>query len=322
MRGISYLADQVREADVRRDLTVIREELLCDAVSLKANDADRQLAAAAVALELGLDVWIEAQQENQRDGLEHLERVAVGAERLRVHYPGRVTLLVGNEYSLLTRGIVPGSFTLARLWLILRAGPLLRRRITRRLGRRLAAARTVARAAFGGPVTYAAALWEHVDWTEFDVVAVNLYRIGPDAEAYAARVRALVARSEKPVVITEFGCGCFRGAELAGPGSFQVVNWFRSPPRVKAGLVRDEQVQARYLRDLLDVFDASGVHGSFVFTFVMPEFPHDPDPVRDLDMAGFGMVKVMADGWERKAAFEALRAANARPRSGPGRGSA
>jgi hypothetical protein len=307
MRGISYLSDQVPEADVRRDLASIRDELGCDAVLVKGNDAARQIEAAEIALGLGLDVWIEAQRENARprEALGHLGTVAAAAERLRVDHPERVTLVVGCELSLLTRGLVPGPGPLVRLMLILRAGRLLRRRITRRLDRRLTDARLLARLRFNGPVTYAAALWEHVDWSGFDLVAVNLYRIGADTAGYAERVRALVDSTDKPVVITEFGCGAHRGAELRGPGSFLIVNWFAQPPRIKRGHVRDESVQARYLLESLDVFDASGVHGAFAFTYVMPAFPRDhADPAHDLDMAGFGIVT--APGGERKAAFDAL----------------
>ena len=64
-------------------------------------------------------------------------------------------------------------------------------------------------------------------------------------------------------------------------------------------------MQARYLLESLDVFDASGVHGAFAFTYVMPTFPRDAaDAAHDLDMAGFGIVTAPAG--ERKAAFDAL----------------
>lgn len=304
VRGISYLSDQVAAHAVKHDLTVIRDELGCTAVAIKGSDPDRQHTAAQVALDLGLDVWIEAQRQNARprQAVAHLDIVAANAERLRAAHPGRVTLVVGNELSLLTRGFVPGPFVLGRLMLITRGH--FKHRIDRRLERRLAEARAVASRRFRGPVTYSAALWEDVDWAGFDLVAVNLYRIGPDAHGYAERVRTLVETSDKPVVITEFGCGAHRGAELSGPGSFLIVNWLAQPPRIKPGHVRDEAVQEHYLLDLLDVFEAAGVHGCFVFTYVMPEFPHDPDPARDLDMAGFGLVKAPAR--ERKAAFHAI----------------
>ena len=46
---------------------------------VKGNDATRQIEAAASALDLGLEVWIEAQRENARPraALDHLGTVAV-----------------------------------------------------------------------------------------------------------------------------------------------------------------------------------------------------------------------------------------------------
>jgi hypothetical protein len=54
-----------------------------------------------------------------------------------------------------------------------------------------------------------------------------------------------------------------------------------------------------------------------VFTFALHDFPHRPagDPRDDLDLASFGIVKVLQDGrgqtypdmtWEPKAAFRTL----------------
>jgi hypothetical protein len=70
-----------------------------------------------------------------------------------------------------------------------------------------------------------------------------------------------------------------------------VIDWSAVPPTVEAGLVRDEQVQARYIDELLDVFIAERVHGAFVWNFIEPGNPYSPDPRFDLDMAGFAVVK-------------------------------
>ncbi|MGI5132160.1 hypothetical protein ACQEVB_35520 [Pseudonocardia sp. CA-107938] len=37
------------------------------------------------------------------------------------------------------------------------------------------------------------------------------------------------------------------------------------------------------------------MHGCFVFAFALPGYPHHSDPRRDLDKAGFGVVKVSAE---------------------------
>ena len=139
--------------------------------------------------------------------------------------------------------------------MILRWGRHLNGRITHRLAKMLPKLLAVARENFAGPVTYSAAFWEVVDWTDFDIVGVSLYRFGTDHDGYEARVRSLVASTDKPVVVTEFGCGAQRGGDVRGPGSFRIVNWFASPPRVRDGHERDEATQAAYLTDLIDVYE-------------------------------------------------------------------
>ncbi|WET76738.1 hypothetical protein P3102_21765 [Amycolatopsis sp. QT-25] len=311
VRGISYLVGEIPVDIVRRDLTAIRDDLHCTAVMSIGADVDQLIAVAGQALDLGLDVYIRPNATELRppELLAHLTRTAASAEQLRIRYPGKVTLLVGSEFSHTARGIVPGFRSYLRLRLILRARTLLRHRIDRRLDALLAKAAETARDVFHGPVTYAAAGWESVDWSRFDLVGVSLYRSGTDHTSYERRVRALVGESAKPVVITEFGCGAFTGADVRGPGSFQIVNWYARPPRIMDAHPRDENTQARYLTELIDLYDQTGVHGAFVFTFSMPDFAHHDDPALDLDRAGFGIVTVTADHpaqWRPKAAFRAV----------------
>jgi len=306
LRGISYSIDGV--GDPRRDLEVIRDELHCTTVLLYGKHIGRLAATARTARRLGLDVWLQPRlpDQSRRKVLEHLGMAASAAETVRAEH-GRVTFVAGCEHSLFTNGLIPGPHTFVRLKL-LRLLPRLQPRVTRKLDALLAEAAAISRRNFHGPLTYAAAFWERVDWSRFDLVGVNLYRFGGNAATYAEQVRALVGT--KPVVITEFGCCAYAGAEHAGPAGFLIVQWFRSTPRVSPGHVRDETVQATYLRELVHVYEQAGVHGAFAFTFAMPDFPHRPDdPAHDLDMAGFGVVKVAPEDpsrWERKAAFHEL----------------
>lgn len=324
VRGISYLVEDVPPEAVRADLRVVREELRCTTVMLIGADPRELADAGRCALELGLDVWVRPQlvDARPRQLRKHLARVAAAAEELRRRYPGRVTLLVGSEFSLTSRGLVPGRWTFLRLQVVLRWRRFFDRRITRRLDALLADLLATARRAFGGPVTYAAAFWERVDWSGFDVAGVNLYRLGDDPAGYERRLRALVAEAGKPVVVTEFGCGAHAGADRRGPGSFLIVDWFAQPPRVRAGHVRDEGVQAAYLAELIDLYADAGVHGCFVFTFAMPDFPHRPDPCHDLDLAGFGVVAVLPEGparWVPKQAFREVAQRYARLERAGGR---
>ncbi|WP_028921056.1 hypothetical protein [Pseudonocardia acaciae] len=295
VRGISYL---VGGADVRHDMKTIAGDLHCTAVMLICDDVGRLVDAARSALDEGLDVYVRPHVPELRrtERLEHLEATAEAAERLRRDHPDRVTLLVGSEFSHTAPGIVPGPRSFLRLKLILTFHRALRRRIDRRLHRMLAAASATAREHFRGPVTYAAAGWERVDWSLFDLVCVSLYRSRRNHATYGDRLRGLVGDHGKPVVISEFGCGAFAGADQRGAGSFQIVNWFADPPRVRNDHPRDEAVQARYLGELIEQYDALGVYGCFVFTYAMPDYPRHDDPRLDLDRAGFGVVAVAGDG--------------------------
>ncbi|CAL9545812.1 hypothetical protein SUDANB95_04293 [Actinosynnema sp. ALI-1.44] len=70
---------------------------------------------------------------------------------------------------------------------------------------------------------------------------------------------------------------------------------------------RDEDEQARYLDEVLSLFEEVGVDTAFVYTFANHFLPHRDD--LDLDMASYGVVKVCEDGtWRRKAAFEVVAA--------------
>jgi hypothetical protein len=79
--------------------------------------------------------------------------------------------------------------------------------------------------------------------------------------------------------------------------------------------IRDEDEQATYVRELLEIFTAEGIDSAFVFTFVLYQLPHRSGPREDLDMASYGIVKVYEDRfgntypdmrWEPKVAFGAL----------------
>jgi hypothetical protein len=91
--------------------------------------------------------------------------------------------------------------------------------------------------------------------------------------------------------------------------------------RLKGEYVRDEDEQATYVRELLEVFEAEGVDAAFVYTFARYDLPHRDDPLLDLDRASAGVVKVLdaqsrardardrrypGMTWEPKAAFDVV----------------
>lgn len=93
-----------------------------------------------------------------------------------------------------------------------------------------------------------------------------------------------------------------------------VIDRDSRPWLLKKPLIRDEGVQAKYLTDLLSLFEDEEIRGAFVFTFVSPSYPSSVDPDYDLDIASFCIVRTW-DGvetsrlpllWESKEAFHAI----------------
>lgn len=307
------------DALVRRELEVIRDDLRCNAVRVFGNDLERVETAARHAADLGLEVWF-SPFSYQLGPEEMLGWLADGAERAeRIRRRGaEVVFVTGAELSLFNTGFLPGDTFEERTGNLLRRGPDVREllgglppRINEFLGRAVAAVR----ARFGGRVTYAAVPFEGVDWTPFDIVSMDAHRSKGIAHVYREGIRALVGQG-KPVAITEFGCTAYRGASDHGALSGGIVRYEGGAAvGLDGDYVRDEEEQATYLRELLDVFTAEGVDAAFLCTFVCYGLPHRGDPRADLDLASWGVVKVLEGGsgtaypdlpWEPKVAFRAL----------------
>src|SRR5215217_3402872 len=300
--GISYDTGFVRNGGssrepfdpevVRRELRIIRDDLHCNAVRIMGGDPERLEITATYAAELGLEVWFSPYPlELTTDEL--LSLLADCAERA-----DRLQRLLGQPHRL----------------------PQLIPEVAANVNQFLARAVAVVRERFGGKVTYAAIHLERVDWACFNIVSMDLYRSSEIADRFTEGVRALVALG-KPVAITEFGAATYRGAGDRGARGLEIVEHDKdtgAPLRlVGAGYLRDEEGQATYLRQLLEIFEAEGVDSAFVFTFALHDYPHRPDgdPRDDLDLASFGIVKALEDRhgqtypgmtWEPKAAFRLL----------------
>jgi len=311
---------------VRREMRIIRDDLHCNAVRVTGGDPERLKIAATYAADAGLEVWVcpFTNGLTQDELLDLLADCAEHAERLR-RSGAEVVMLTGSELSLFTVGFLPGGTLQERLALV--ADPLRVRAIIGevrvRINDFLRRAVDAVRARFGGKVSYASLSLEGVDWARFDIISTDsAYRTAATAARFRENIRAFVAQGRaqgKPVAITEFGCTTHRGAANGG-GDLDLVVWGDDgrPARLKGEYVRDEDEQATYLREVLEVFAAEGVDDAFVNTFARYDLPHRSDPHTDFDMASFGVVKVL-DGtsglrgqrypdmpWEPKAAFDTL----------------
>ncbi|MFC5835322.1 hypothetical protein [Nonomuraea insulae] len=332
-KGISYDTGFVHQKStsrepfdpdvVRRELTIIRDDLHCTAVRVMGGDPERLELAATYAADLGLEVWFSPYplELTTEEMLALFADCAGRAERLR-RRGAEIVFVAGAELSLMNKGFLPGGTQAERLELLLERPdrlPELAGELSTRVNAFLGEAVPLIRERFGGRITYAAIPLERLDWTPFDIVSMDLYRSAEVAAQFSEGVRTLAAQ-DKPVAITEFGSATFHGAGDRGARGLEIVQYDGGrPARLDGEYTRDEAGQAAYIGELLEIFDAAGVDSAFVFTFALHDFPHRPggDSRADLDLASYGIVKVL-DGrhsdtypglpWEPKAAFAALAA--------------
>ena len=302
---------------VRRDMSVIAGELRCDAVRVTGGDLDRLSVAAQHAADAGLEVWFSPQpcELSPQQMRELFGDASHRVQDLRDIQGTEVVLVLGCELSVFGAGFMPGSDSYARLANLTAPPPELLtsyQAITERLNGFLAAAAADARQGFAGPVTYAAAPWEDIDWEPFDIVSVDAYRDAANADGYQAQIRALTGHG-KPAAVTEFGCCTYRGAADRGASGWTIVSGTGGERRISGTYLRDEHEQAHYLRELLALYEAEGIDSAFWFTFANYDKPRRAEPQRDLDLASYGVVAVLDPGhdsgrqtWARKEAFTAM----------------
>jgi hypothetical protein len=319
----------------RRELAIIASDLNATAVRVSGDDPERLSVAGGHALEAGLELWFSpVPYDLQPDALPaYFADCADRAERLRRRSGNGtdVVLVLGCEMSLFCAGFVPGegltgrmaTMTDPRTWSTPEGRAAMGEGFARaqRAHREIVAA---ARAVFGGRVTYAAGIWEEVEWDLFDIVSVDAYRDAQNAATYREQLRAY-HRFGKPVAVTEFGCCTYRGAAERGGTGWMILDRNADPPMLDGEYERDEDEQVRYLHELLEAFEAEGLDSAFWFSFAAFELPHGTaDPRHDLDLASYGLVATLAAGtgtaypdmaWEPKRSFHALADAYAHGRS-------
>ncbi|MEE6272412.1 hypothetical protein V2J56_03500 [Georgenia sp. MJ206] len=306
---------------VAEEMRIIRNDLHADAVRITGGVAERLEIAAQHAAEAGLEVWYcpFTNDLTADELLDFLRDAAERAERIRQE-GARIRFLTGSEVSIMTSGLLPGdtlterAAVLADLTRLREFLPAVQQR-TRAL---LARAAADARERFGGPIGYASLPFEAVDWTLFDFIATDGgYRDADNTDALPATLATLTSQG-MPAAVTEFGCTTFAGAADRGSRG-EVIEYDENTAqavRLTEAVDRDEAEQARYLRELLDVYDEGGVDAAFVYTFASRHLPSSDDPGQDFDRGSFGIVKVLQEGrtgsaypgmpWEPKEAFYAL----------------
>jgi hypothetical protein len=300
---------------MREDLRTITEDLHTNSIKVTGDGVERLTVAAEEAVGRGLQLRAEPTLGDRppREILDHLAEVGRHAEELR-RQGADVELSVGCEFFLFVPGIVPGADVLERVE-NLTNGNYDPEKMRRRLARFTRRAAATGRAVFRGPLSYAAAQFEQVDWGLFDIVGIDYYSNHPRVEDHVRELRGYL-RFGKPLAIAEFGTCTFVGAPDHGGMGWNLVDYNKTPPEIAEPLVRSERTQADYLTTLYDIFESMGLYAAHAFEFISADTPHRPDEWRyDLDMVTYAIVKSIHDKpgdphtdwhWEPKRAFHAL----------------
>jgi hypothetical protein len=315
---------------VYRELEIIKQDLHCNAVRISGFSIDRLMITAENALQQGLEVWLSPQlwDKSQQQTLYYLTKVATAAEKLHKEWPENVVFSVGSESTLFMQGILEGKNVQQRMtnqknWAKVKAGAH-----NKPLNEFLKRANDSVRQVFHGKVTYAALIWEGVDWSLFDFVGVDHYRVQKIKDLYVDMLKPLF-ELQKPVVITEFGYRTYQGAASSSEGMAGDIVDHKTElmhhipligrfirPKLRGEHIRDESSQANEIVDQLSVLDKAGVDGAFISTFVSPLAYYYGNPRFDLDMASYSLVKSYENNkhgmaypdmtWEPKESFKAV----------------
>lgn len=302
---------------IRREIEIIKNDLHCNAIRISGESIERLEFAADLALKQGLEVWFSPSLPNatQQETLEYFVACAQVAEKLR-QQALKIVFITGVELTAFMRGLLEGNTPMQRLGTLMNPLRLIKSTVLKgsfhkNLNAFLLKATTLIREHFHGRIAYASGPWEDVDWALFDFVGVDYYRDFTNKKFYEQNLLKYFKHG-KPVVITEFGSCTYRGAEEKGGYGWAIIDWEKSPPQIKQELIRDEGAQANYLVELLEIFKETKVEGAFVFTFVSSSYPYHQNPLYDLDMASYSVVKTYIDQngttykdmpWEPKESF-------------------
>ena len=306
---------------IAKEIEIIRKDLHCNAIRISGLDIDRIALAAELALKEGLTVWFSPalHYDNRQNTLQYIIEGARAAEKLRRKY-NNIIYIVGCELTLFTAGFVKGETGEERTKSLFSPFSMVKnmlgisRSYNRKLNEFLTAAVSKVKQQFTGQISYASGTWEKVDWKLFDIVGIDHYRAAYNKAVYVKQLQEY-KKIGKPISIMEFGCCTYKGAEEKGPMGWAIVDWKKEKPELKGDYVRSEDTQARYMLELLDIFEKEDVLAAFVFTFILNNYKYCDNPKYDLDMASYGLVKPMGNGdkkyysnlpWLPKLAFMKL----------------
>ena len=289
--GVGADFRKVSKSEMIRDLDIIKNKLNCNAIRIDGEKLDKLILCSNLCFERNLTILFSPRfiSKTKKETLKLIKKAAIEAEKLRKKN-SNIIFVVGNEMSLDTCDFLKEKEYLQRCNKLHKKSP---KELDKNLNLFLKDLVNIARKHFNGKITYASGFWENIDWSAFDFVGVNKYLGSWNKKSYLKELKNL-EKLKKPIIITEFGCGSFKGASDLGPKSPFIID--RERKEIKGHHLRDENEQANYIKKLIKIFKKENIYGCFVFTFIEPNYKYSNDPKKDLDMASFNLVRLYGDG--------------------------
>ncbi len=320
-----YRSDKIDLERLKKDLVLIKN-LNCNAIRLYGSHIDKLILYSEEALKKGFYVWISPRliDGGKQQTIKFVKEASKKAEQLRKKYK-KVVFIVGNELLIDSKVVFDAPRIFQRVdflksyinfkFSIKNEIPQLKQifssmrkfleKTDNSIKEFVEILRTETSKNFKGKITYASLPCEEIDWKNFDIVAVNLYRNQWNAPIYTDGLRKYVSLG-KPVAITEFGTCAYKGASKLGGSAYDVVDY--RTKAIKNGIIRDENEQAEYLKELIKLYWKENIFAAFIFDFKEEWKIHSKNPRKDLDLSSFGIVKVLENGdVVPKKAFNVVR---------------
>ena len=132
-----------------------------------------------------MNVWLSPRliNENIDNTLSYLKSVAIEFEKIKLNYPTQeLVFIIGGELSLDMNCFMEGNTiyerikNLAKPLFFIKGALGIKPKCQKSFDQFLKNAVSVVRKEFAGKVTYECAMWEKLDWSDFDFVSMNLYK--------------------------------------------------------------------------------------------------------------------------------------------------
>ncbi len=289
---------------VEYDMSVISHILRCNAVRIEGEDLSRLASASRIAHKAGLKVFFNPWMmgAGPDETVAYMAEAAKMAQELK-NEGVEITMVTGCEYSIFSKGAIPGDTFDQRFHWLSEVGSRFAsgdrnvgnefQESNIRLNEILGAISKAVRNEFDGPVTYSSGTWEMVDWSNFDIIALDHYQQGETDEEYMNVIKRL--KGDKPVIVLETGCCAYKGAALKGSVGFTIFQGMDADGNAiyEGGTApeRSETEQAEYVKHQVELLSSTdGADGVFIYVFKFPVYPYSETGI-DMDMISYSLVK-------------------------------